>query len=404
MSKVLTFILAGGKGQRLYPLTKDRAKPAVPFGGIYRIIDFTLSNCIHSGLRQIHVLIQYKSISLQRHLMMGWSILNRELNEFIDAIPAQQRTGSLWYRGTADAIYQNLYSIEQEKPEEVLILSGDHVYKMDYFKMIDFHKRSNADMTVACVVMPKKLANQLGVVEVNRRARVCGFQEKPENPKTIIGQPDCIYASMGIYLFKEDVLKQELVENAKKDSGHDFSKNIIPQMIEKRRRLFVYNFADKKGKPQYWRDIGTRDAYYQANMDLIRPNIDFNLFDRNWPIRTYQEQFPPVKAEYFGEEKNRCVNSIVDSLISGGCIIRGGAVQRSVLSPNVYIEDKSEVADSILMEGVVVGKNSKIRNAIIDKDVKILDNSIIGYDTGEDKKRFTTTTSGIVLVAKKTLI
>jgi len=405
MSKILTFILAGGKGERLYPLTKDRAKPAVPFGGIYRIIDFALSNCVHSGLRQIHVLIQYKSISLQRHLMMGWSFLNRELNEFIDVIPAQQRIGSVWYRGTADAIYQNLYSIDQESPDEVLILPGDHVYKMDYSKMISFHRKHNADMTVACVQMPKKLASHLGVVEVNRRFGVCGFQEKPKDPKTVAGNPNYIYASMGIYLFKKDILRNELVEDSdNKDSGHDFGKNIIPQMIRQKRKLFVYNFTDDKGSPQYWRDIGTRDAYYQANMDLIRPNVEFNLFDRSWPIRTYQAQFPPVKAEYFGDEKNRCVNSIVNSLISGGCVIRGGAVCRSILSPNVYIEDKSEVMDSILMEGVAVGKNSKIRNAIIDKDVKIPDNSIIGYDVEEDKKRFTTTTSGIVLVAKKTSI
>jgi len=404
MSKVLTFILAGGKGERLYPLTRDRAKPAVPFGGIYRIIDFTLSNCINSGLRQIYVLIQYKSISLQRHLTMGWNILSRELNEFIDAIPAQQRIGSVWYRGTADAIYQNFYSIDQEDPDDVLILAGDHVYKMDYSKMIDFHLKNNADMTVACVQMPRESSNQLGVVEVDKKGRVSGFQEKPKSPKTVMGHPDYIYVSMGIYLFKKEILRKELDEDEKKESGHDFGKNIIPQMVKKRRNVFVYNFADDKGRPQYWRDIGTRDAYYQANIDLIRSQSEFDLFDRSWPIRTYQEQFPPVKAEYFGEEKNRCVNSVVNSLIAGGCVIKGGAVQRSILSPNVYIGDRSQVTDSILMEGVVVGKQSKIKNAIIDKDVKIPDKSIIGYDSRKDKKKFTATTSGIVLVAKGTLI
>jgi glucose-1-phosphate adenylyltransferase len=401
MKKILTFILAGGKGERLMPLTKDRAKPAVPFGGIYRIIDFTLSNCLHSGLRHIHVLIQYKSISLQRHLDMGWNILNRELNEFIDVIPAQQRTSSVWYRGTADAIYQNFYSINLENPDHVLILAGDHVYKMDYSKMINQHFETDADMTVACVQMPVELSNQLGVVEADKNNKVKGFEEKPEKPKTVIGHPDSIYASMGIYLFKKDILKEELEEDAPKETDHDFGKNIIPQMHKKSRKLFVYNFVDDNNKPLYWRDIGTRDAYYQANMDLIKPNSPFNLFDRSWPIRTYQEQFPPVKAEYFGNTENVCVNSMVNSLVSGGCIIRGGAVLRSILSPNVCIEEGAQISDSILMEGVVVGKGCKIKNAIIDKDVNISPKSIIGYDKELDSRKFTSTTSGIVLVEKK---
>jgi glucose-1-phosphate adenylyltransferase len=401
MKKVLTFILAGGKGERLMPLTKDRAKPAVPFGGIYRIIDFTLSNCINSGLRQIHVLIQYKSISLQRHLAMGWNMLNRELSEFIDVIPAQQRIGSVWYRGTADAVYQNFYSIGQEEPDHVLILAGDHVYKMDYSRMIKQHFDSDADMTVACVQMPVELSNQLGVVEADKDCKVRGFQEKPEKPKTVVGQSDTIYASMGIYLFKESVLEEELEEDANKDTDHDFGKNIIPQMLNKSRKVYVYNFANEDDKPLYWRDIGTRDAYYQSNMDLIRPNCPFDLFDKNWPIRTYQEQFPPVKAEYFGKEKNICVNSIVNSLISGGCVIRGGMVQRSILSPNVCIEENAEVSDSILMEGVVVGKGCKIRNSIIDKDVEIRPGTIIGYNKEDDTARFTSTTSGISLVEKR---
>lgn len=401
MNKILTFILAGGKGERLMPLTKDRAKPAVPFGGIYRIIDFTLSNCINSGLRQIHVLIQYKSISLQRHLAMGWSMLNRELNEFIDVIPAQQRIGSLWYRGTADAIYQNFYSIDIEEPDQVLILAGDHVYKMDYTKMIKQHLDTGADMTVACVQMPTELANQLGVVEVDKNSKVHGFEEKPKKPKTVIGQPESIYASMGIYLFKKDILREELEEDTHKETEHDFGKNIIPQMLNKSCKIYVYNFADENGRPLYWRDIGTRDAYYQSNMDLIKPDCRFDLFDRSWPIRTYQEQFPPVKTEYFGKEKNVCVNSIINSLISGGCVIRGGAVGSSILSPNVCIEDNAQVSDSILMEGVVVEKGCKIKNAIIDKDVKIPPKTIIGYDREEDIKRFTSTTSGIVLVEKK---
>ncbi|MFH1622130.1 MAG: glucose-1-phosphate adenylyltransferase [Candidatus Omnitrophota bacterium] len=404
MKSVLTFILAGGKGERLHPLTKDRVKPAVPFGGIYRIIDFTLSNCINSGLRQIYVLIQYKSISLQRHLAMGWNIFNRELNEFIDAIPAQQRIGSNWYRGTADAIYQNFYSIDMEDPEHVLILAGDHVYKMDYSQMIEFHLKNNADMTVACVPMPKELSNQLGVVEVDKNGKVYGFQEKPQTPKTIIGQPSHIYASMGIYLFKKNILKEELEQDENAESEHDFGKNIIPQMVKKSRDIYVFNFSDEKGTPKYWRDIGTRDAYYEANMDLIKEGCQFDLFERNWPIRTYQEQFPPFKAEYFGEAKNKCVNSIVNCLISTGCVIRGGVARNSVLSPGVYIEDGAEVTGSILMESVKVGKNAKIKNAIIDKDVTISNNTIIGYNPEDDRKRFTATTSGIALVAKKTLI
>jgi glucose-1-phosphate adenylyltransferase len=316
-------------------------------------------------------------------------------------IPAQQRTSSVWYRGTADAIYQNFYSIDLEKPEHVLILAGDHVYKMDYARMINQHLDTDADMTVACVQMPSELSNQLGVVEVDKNNRIRGFEEKPDKPKTVIGQPESIYASMGIYLFKKDPLREELEEDANKETDHDFGKNIIPQMLKKSRKIFVYNFVDKKGEPLYWRDIGTRDAYYQANMDLIKPNCQFDLFDKNWPIRTYQEQFPPVKAEYFGKEKKVCVNSIVNSLVSSGCIIRGGAVQRSILSPNVCIEDTAEVSDSILMEGVVVEKGCKIKNAIIDKDVKISPNTIIGYDREADMKRFTSTTSGIVLVEKK---
>ena len=404
MRKVLTFVLAGGKGERLLPLTQDRAKPAVPFGGIYRIIDFTLSNCINSGIRRIHVLIQYKSISLQRHLRNGWNIFHGELGEFIDVIPAQQRIGSDWYRGTADAIYQNLYTIEQENPDEVLILAGDHIYKMNYSQMLDFHREQNADMTVACVPMPKDLSRELGVIEVNKSLRVLGFEEKPASPKTIPEDKTRIFASMGIYVFNRATLEEELKEDFAKETDHDFGKNIIPQMLKKNKKIFVFNFVDEKGRPQYWRDIGTRDGYYRANMDLIKPEPEFNLHDRNWPIRTYQEQFPPAKTIYSGEEIGGCAGLILNSLISGGCVIKGGHVSRSVLSPNVFIDSNAEVSDSILMEGVVVGKRAKIKNAIIDKDVNIPDNTVIGFDLEEDKKRFNTTTNGVVLVAKRTKI
>lgn len=411
MRKVLTFLLAGGKGERLYPLTKDRAKPAVPFGGIYRIIDFTLSNCINSGLRRIHVLIQYKSISLQRHLRMGWNLFNSDLGEFIDVIPAQQRIGSDWYKGTADAIYQNIYTIEQEKPDEILILAGDHVYKMNYYKMIDFHRDLCADLTVSVVEMEKERALSLGVVEVDSKGKVLGFEEKPAKPKTIPGKPDKIYASMGIYIFNRDALVEELTEDAQKNSNHDFGKNLIPQMFKKGKKVYAYNFSALKSAGEcrldrdahYWRDIGTIDGYYEANMDLLGAEPVFNLYDRNWPIRTYQEQFPPARTIHSDEEAGR-VGQQLDSLVSSGCVISGGKVQRSVLSPNVRINSFSEVYDSILMEGVDVSRYAKIKRAIIDKEVKIPRGAVIGYELAEDKKRFTVTDSGIVVVGKGTEI
>ena len=403
--RVVTFILAGGKGERLFPLTKDRAKPAVPFGGIYRIVDITLSNCINSGLRRIHTLIQYKSISLQRHLRLGWSFFNYDLGEYIDVIPAQQRVGAEWYRGTADAIYQNIYSIEQEKADEVLILAGDHIYKMNYYTMIDFHRQNNADMTVAVVEFKKEMAGGLGVIQTDASHKVLGFEEKPTNPKTIPEKSDMIYASMGIYLFNRDVLQEELTEDASKNTSHDFGKDIIPQMIKKKKRVFAYNFKDENKKEAlYWRDIGTLDAYYDANMDLIQVSPVFNLYDSDWLIRTYQEQFPPAKTVFAGDENPDRMGLVLDSLISGGCIVSGGRVQRSILSPNVRINSYCEVYDSILLEGVNVGRYAKIRRAIIDKDVNIPPGTIIGYNLKEDKKRFTVSEGGIVVVAKGTEI
>lgn len=412
MRKVLTFIMAGGKGERLYPLTKDRAKPAVPFGGIYRIADFTLSNCINSGLRRIHVLIQYKSISLQRHLRMGWNIFNSDLGEYIDVIPAQQRVGSDWYRGTADAIYQNIYTIEQERADEILILGGDHIYKMNYYKMIDFHREHEADLTVSVLEMEKEESAHLGVVEVDVKERVLGFEEKPRQPKTIPKKPNKIYASMGIYVFSREVLEEELTEDAQKDTEHDFGKNIIPQMVRKGRKVYAYNFSsltpEEEQKPtanaHYWRDIGTIDGYYEANMDLLGPEPVFNLYDRDWPIRTFQEQFPPARTIHSGEETKERVGLLLDSLVSSGCIISGGKVQRSILSPNVRINSFSEVYDSILMEGVDVARYAKIKRAIIDKEVTIPKGMVIGYDAKEDKKRFFVTESGIVVVEKGTEI
>ncbi|MGE5197432.1 MAG: glucose-1-phosphate adenylyltransferase, partial [Deltaproteobacteria bacterium] len=370
---VMTFIMAGGKGERLWPLTKDRTKPAVPFGGIYRIIDFTLSNSINSGLRKIYVLTQYKSASLHRHIRLGWNILASELGEYIELLPAQQRVGETWYLGTADAIFQNLYTLELDKPEEVLILAGDHVYKMNYYSMIDFHRQVNADLTVGVVEMDKDYSPQLGVLEVDSVSRVKSFQEKPANPKTVPAHPDKIYASMGIYVFKTPILENELHEDAlKTNSDHDFGKDIIPQMLRKGLKVAAYNFIDEnKKEAKHWRDIGTIDAYFEANMDLVQVDPIFNLYDVEWPIRTYQEQFPPAKTVFAGEEITGRVGLVLDSLVSGGCIVSGGRVQRSILSPNVRINSYSQVYDSILMEGVNVGRYAKIKRAIIDKDVDI---------------------------------
>jgi len=406
MRKVLTFIMAGGKGERLYPLTRDRTKPAVPFGGIYRIIDFTLSNCINSGLRRIYVLTQYKSASLHRHIRLGWNILPSELGQFIELLPAQQRIGESWYLGTADAIYQNFYAVEMDCSDEILILAGDHIYKMNYYNMIDFHRQVDADLTVSVVEMEKEKAKYLGVVEVDNLGRVRGFQEKPERPKTIPNDPNKIYASMGIYVFKHEVLEQELKEDAKKtNSTHDFGKDIIPQMLKKGLKIAAYNFIDEnKKEAKYWRDIGTIDAYYEANMDLVQVAPVFNLYDKDWPIRTYQEQFPSAKTVFSGDEITGRVGLVLDSIVSNGCIISGGRVQRSILSPNVRINSYSQVYDSILMEGVNVGRYAKIKRAIIDKDVDIPQGMVIGYDLEEERKRFHVTESGIVVVAKGTEI
>ncbi len=403
MRKVLTFIMAGGKGERLLPLTKDRTKPAVPFGGIYRIIDFTLSNCINSGLRKIYILTQYKSASLQRHIRLGWNFLPSELGQFIELLPAQQRIGDSWYLGTADAIYQNLYTLDLDCPDEVLILAGDHIYKMNYYSMIDVHREQNADLTVGVVEVEKYKSKHLGVVEADAKGQVTGFHEKPANPKTIPGSPDKIFGSMGIYVFNQSVLIQELLEDAKNNkSSHDFGKDIIPQMLKKGMKVVAYNFRDEATGQQYWRDIGTIDAYYEANMELIQANPTFNLYDQEWLIRTFQEQYPPVKTVHSGDKEEGRVGLVLDSIVSEGCVVSGGRVQRSILSPNVRINSFSEVYDSILMEGVNVGRHAKIKRAIIDKDVSIPQGMVIGFNLEEDKKRFFISESGIVVVAKRT--
>ena len=400
MKNVLTFIMAGGKGERLFPLTKDRTKPAVPFGGVYRIIDFTLSNCINSGLRKIHVLTQYKSSSLVKHISLGWNVLNGELGEYIDIIPAQQRVSDQWYQGTADSLYQNIYAMEDERPDHVLILAGDHIYKMDYRDMLDFHIQEKADLTVGVVKLEKTKACQLGVCDVDNKSRLKRLIEKPSAEDRILKNSDQLFVSMGIYVFNRVVIEEILSEDAgKKDSSHDFARDVIPLMLN-RHKVCAYKFVDKERKePPYWRDIGNIDAYYEANMELVSIVPAFSLYDRDWPFRTYQEQFGPAKTVFAEEDSNR-IGMALNSLVSHGCIISGGRVYASVLSPNVRINSFSEVSDSVLMEGVDIGRHAKVRRAIIDKYVKVPQKMTIGYNFDEDKKRFTVTDSGIVVIPK----
>ncbi|MBU4128684.1 glucose-1-phosphate adenylyltransferase [bacterium] len=394
----LTFIMAGGKGERLYPLTKYRTKPAVPFGGSYRVIDFTLSNCLNAGLRRIYVLTQYKSLSLDRHIQSGWNLFKREVGEFIEILPAQQRVGEDWYLGTADALYQNLFTIEMEGAQEVLILAGDHVYKMDYRPMLRYHREKKADLTIGAIPVPVEHAKELGIMELDSEGRVVSFQEKSERPKTIKDSPSFSLASMGIYVFRKKKLKEILLEDAKEaKSSHDFGKDIIPAMIGKD-RVFAYPFTGKNKEPLYWRDIGSIDAYWEANMDLVSVSPIFNLYDQDWPIRTYLEQFPPAKTVFAdGERKGLAL----DSLVSQGCIISGGLVERSILSPGVRVEEYAQVWESILMEGVKIGRKAKIRRAIIDKFTSIPEELAIGYNLEEDRKRFPVTEKGIVVVLQE---
>lgn len=401
MRDVLTFVLAGGKGERLDPLTRDRAKPAVPFGGIFRIVDFALSNCVNSGLRRIFLLTQYKSFSLQKHILEGWNIYSNQLGEFIDVVPAQQRISSDWYRGTADAIYQNSNIILDYNPKLVLVLAGDHVYKMDYRKLIDYHLEKGAEMTVACLALPKSESVNFGVVEVDDDNRVFGFAEKPLTPKVIPSDPKSIYSSMGIYIFNADTLIKELKKDAdKNDSDHDFGKNIIPQMIARKQKVFAYDFAKENPSGNYWRDIGTRDSYYQANMDLLGSSPKFNVYDKSWPLRSHQHHYPPLRAYSTGKYPG----TVVNSLIASGCVIESAQVENSVVASNVIVRDGASVKNSVIMDRVTIGKRAQIQNAIIDKDVEIPDGSYIGFDPEKDRERFVLTTSGIVIVAKKTCL
>ena len=392
LDDVVTMVLAGGVGERLYPLTKERAKPAVYFGGPYRIIDFTLSNCLNSGLRKIFIALQYKSLSLSRHLRMGWSVVADELGEFIEILSPQKRVGEHWYLGTADAVYQNLYSILRENPRHLIVLSGDHVYKMDYAKMLRFHRDRGAGATLAAIEVPSDEAQRFGVLQVDGEGRLTGFLEKPKD----LPPGDLVLASLGIYIFDMDVLVPALEADARRNSTHDFGKDILPALISKV-PVYAYRFYDENKKAaKYWRDIGTLDAYYDANMDLCHVNPEFNLYDPEWPLRTYQVQAPPAKF-VFADEGRRCGQAL-DSIISAGCIISGSRISGSVLCPNVRVHSFCDIEQSILMPGVRVGRHARIRRAIVDRDVFVPRGALIGFNDEEDRRRHTVSDSGIVVV------
>ena len=404
MQNVLAIVLAGGKGSRLEPLTRDRAKPAVPFGGGYRIVDFTLSNCLNSGLRRILMLTQYKAMSLDRHINNGWRpFFCGDLGEFIDIVPPQQRVDEQWYQGTADAVYQNIYSLEKEQSEHVLILSGDHIYNMNYRNMVEDHIANDADLTIAALPVSTEEGRAYGVMSIDATQRIVDFEEKPAAPTPIPGSTDKCLASMGIYVFKTRFLFEQLMHDANDpQSSHDFGKNIIPRIIGDK-RVFAFPFRDENRKSQaYWRDVGTLDSLYDANMDLTRVDPMLNIYDQSWPIRTKLNNFPPPKF-VFGSDKEDAERSgtALDSIVCGGTIISGGRVERSVLGYEVRVNSYSKVEDSILFDRVNIGRHAKIRRAIIDKDVEIPSGIEIGYDLELDRKRgFTISPGGIVVIGK----
>lgn len=404
LRQTISVILAGGQGERLYPLTAYRSKPSVPFGGKYRIIDFALSNCLNSGLRRIYVLTQYKSDSLNQHILEAWSIFNPELGEFIYSIPPQRKMNNEWYLGTANAMYQNLNLFsESKKVNWVLVLGGDHIYKMDYLKMIEYHIDMKADLSMACIEVPKAKASRFGIVDVDENYSITSFIEKPANPPEIPDKPGFSFVNMGIYIFNASALREVFAEmEANKIKSNDFGKDILPYMVKSSRKVCAYKFFDenKKTKP-YWKDIGTIDSYYEASMDLISVTPEFNFYDRNWPMRTYQYQAPPAKTvSHEGERVGRTLNS----LICDGTIVSGGLVERSLLGPNVKVNSYSYVTDSIIMNNCNIGRHARVRKAIIDKNVNIPEGYEIGFDLEGDKKKFTVTDTGIVVIAKNQVL
>ncbi len=404
MAKSLAMVLAGGEGRRLDPLTRERAKPAVPFGGRYRIIDFVLSNFANSGVLKMKVLTQYKSDSLNTHVMRAWR-LSPMLNQYVDLVPAQMRTGQDWYRGSADAIYQNLNLITDEEPDDVFVFGSDHIYRMDVTQMLDWHKVTGAECTVAAIPMPIAECSDFGIIEVNESGRMIGFEEKPKNPKHMPGNPAMGLVSMGNYLFRTESLVREIIKDAGHEtSAHDFGKSIIANMFQES-AVYVYDFARNKVPGQgekergYWRDVGTLDVYYQVNMDLVEVDPVFNLYNERWPTYTQVPNAPPAKF-VFNDVVGKRVGAATDSLICEGCIISGGQVHRSVLSPRVRVNSFCTVEQSILFEGVIVGRHCRIKRAIIDKNVEIPPNTVIGHDLESDRKRFHVTESGIVVIPK----
>ena len=397
----LAVIMAGGRGERLKHLTEDRCKPATPFGGKFRIIDFALSNCVNSGIRQISVLTQYKAHSLIQHIQRGWGYLRGEFGEFVEIIPAQQRRGSDWYQGTADALWQNMDIIRTHRPLHVLVLAGDHIYKMDYGPMIGFHVEKEADITVGVVEVPVPRAREFGVLTVDESNRVLRFQEKPLDPEPMPGRPDVALASMGIYVFNPRLLERLLRADAEDPaSAHDFGKNIIPAAIDKL-RVFAYPFEDVRTKAQnYWRDVGTVDAYYEANLELVRVSPELNIYDEQWPIWTYQEQLPPAKFVFDDEDRR---GAAIDSMVSGGCIISGSRVTNSLLFSNVRVHDYSQVDGAVILPRVRVGERCVIRRAIIDEGSLVPDGMQIGVDPAADAERFYVTENGVTLVTQAML-
>ncbi|MCO6413557.1 MAG: glucose-1-phosphate adenylyltransferase [Thiogranum sp.] len=397
----LALILAGGRGSRLKQLTLWRAKPAVPFGGKFRIIDFPLSNCMNSGIRRVGVLTQYKAHSLLQHLQRGWSFLRGEFGEFVELLPAQQRIESSWYAGTADAVYQNLDIIRSHDPEYVLILAGDHIYKMDYGPMIAQHVENGADMTVGCLEVELAKASAFGVMTASDDGRVVEFHEKPESPAPMPGSDSLALASMGIYVFNTRFLFEQLIKDADNPhSSHDFGHDIIPQIIGKY-RVFTYPFRDaQSGRQAYWRDVGTVDAFWEANLELIGITPELNLYDVDWPIWTYQEQMPPAKFVFDDEERR---GMAVDSMVSGGCLISGATVRHSLLFSNVKVRSHSVLTNAVVLPDVEIGRHCRIRNVVIDKGCVIPPNSVIGEDPAGDAERFHVTPGGVVLVTPEML-
>ncbi|MFZ5831953.1 MAG: glucose-1-phosphate adenylyltransferase [Planctomycetota bacterium] len=404
MKDVLAVILAGGKGSRLEPLTRDRAKPAVPFGGVYRIIDFTLSNCLNSGIRKMLVLTQYKAMSLDRHISLGWrDFFCRELGEFIDVVPPQQRVDEHWYQGTADAVYQNIYTLERERPAYIVVLAGDHVYKMDYMKLVETHIETGADLTIPVLRVKLKEATQFGVMQVDAENRVIGFQEKPKEPRHMPGDPAHSLASMGIYVFAARFLFEQLcIDATRPQSRHDFGHDVVPGLIQTH-RVIAYPFMDENRKQEaYWRDVGTIDAYFEANMDLVAVNPELNLYDSRWPIRTFQPNLPPPKFVFAEDGAEGRRGQALDSIVCSGSILSGGRVSRSVVGCDTRINSYATVEDSILFDGVNVGRHARIRRAIIDKGVHIPPGFEIGFDPELDRSRGLAVSEGGITVIAKT--